>query len=395
MLLLRFLHFFLGYVRFKAWGDFPERLLNLCAGRGVPVWGIVRRKGRIEGMVYAKDYKKMRKIRARSGARLRIMEKRGLPFILRRYRKRVGLLVGFVLFFLILRVMSGFIWTVEIVGNQRVEKAEILAALERVGIEEGVPISSIDPANVRQRLMLELPELAWAAVNIEGAKATVDVKETRQVPDKIDDSLPCNLKAARDGRIIGHQVTDGRIMVQIGDAVVAGDLLVSGVMEYADGESGFKHAAGQVFAETQRAISYTARYDQQETYRTGQVRRRRALKLFGLEIPLYLGSVRGTYEKEIETHQLAFGTATLPISVVSASFYETAQLDYTLDEAGALEFARQQIAGLEREQLQGAEILSKEEQIETTEEGVALTVQYVCKENIAVEEILSISTTNE
>lgn len=394
MLLLRFLHFLLGYVRFKAWGDFPERLLNLCASRGVPVWGIVRRKGRIEGMVYARDYKKMRKIRARSGARLRILEKRGLPFILRRYKNRLGLVVGFVLFFLILRVMSGFIWTVDVAGNERVEEGRILAALERVGIEEGTPIASIDPANVRQRLMLELPDLAWAAVNIEGTKATVDVKETRQVPDKIDESLPCNLKAGRDGRIVGHQVTDGRMTVQIGDAVVAGDLLVSGVVEYADGATGFKHAAGQVFAETQHTIQYTARYDQRETYRTGKMRKRQALKLFGLEIPLYLGSVRGSYEKEVETHQLSFGSATLPISIVSASFYETAELDYTLDEAGALEFARQRVSELELEQLGGAEILSREEQVEATEEGVALTVQYVCKENIAVEEILSISTTN-
>ncbi len=394
MLLLRLLHFLLGYVRFKAWGDFPERLLNLCAGRGIPVWGIVRRKGCIQGMMYVKDYKKMRKIRAKSGARLRILEKRGLPFILRRYKNRAGLLVGLLLFFLILRVMSGYIWTVDIVGNERVPDSEILAALEKVGIEEGTRIASIDPANVRQRLILEVPDLSWAAVNIEGTKATVDVRETREVPDKIDESVPCNLKAARDGRIIGHQVTDGSLVVQVGDAVVAGDLLVSGVVEYADGASGFKHAAGKVFAETQRTITYTALFHQQETYRTGKVQRRRALKLFGLEIPLYLGSVRGSYEREVETCRLAFGEDTLPISVVDAAFYETAQRSYTLDEAGALDLARRKIGELEAEQMQGAEILSKSEEVETLEEGVRLTVHYVCKENIAVEEILSINATN-
>ena len=394
MLLLRLLHFLLGYVRFKAWGDFPERLLNLCASRQVPVWGIVRRKGRIEGMVYARDYKKMRKIRAKSGVKLRILEKRGLPFIFRRYRYRGGLAVGFALFFLILKFMSGFVWTVDVAGNERVEDAKILAALERVGIEEGVPIDSIDPANVRQRLMLELPDLAWAAVNIEGTKATVDVKEVKQVPDKLDESTPCNLKATRDGRVVGHQVTDGRIAVQIGDAVVAGDLLVSGVMEYADGATAFKHAAGQVFAETEHTITYTARFDQRDTYRTGKVRQRRALRVFGFTVPLYLGSVRGDYEKETETHQMTFGETTLPISIVTASFHETAENAYTLDEAGALDLARRRIAELESEQLRGAEILSKEEQTETLEEGVCLTVHYVCKENIAVEEILSINATN-
>lgn len=394
MILLRLLHFLLGYVRFKAWGDFPERLLNLCAARQIPVWGIVRRGGRIEGMVYARDYKKMRKIRARCGARLRILEKRGLPFLLRRYKKRAGLAVGFALFFLILRVMSTFVWTVDIVGNERVEDAQIQEALEKVGIWEGAAISSIDPANVRQRLLLELPELSWAAVNIEGTKATVDVKETRQVPEKIDEDVPCNLKAARDGRVIGHQVTDGHIAVQIGDAVVAGDLLVSGIMEHADGSSTLKHAAGQVFAETEHTISYTARYDQQETRRTGQVQTKKVLQLFGLKIPLYLGSVPEPYEKETHTDRLAFGDASLPISIITADFYETAVREYTLDADGAYAFALEKIAELEKEQLGNAEILSKNQSREVLEEGVRVTVHYVCKENIAVEEILSINATN-
>ena len=394
MFLLRLLHFLLGYVRFKAWGDFPERLLNLCAARQVPVWGIVRREGRIEGRVYAKDYKKMRRIRARSGARLRILDKKGLPFLLRRYKRRAGLAVGFALFFLILHGMSTFVWTVDVAGNERVPDQQILEALERVGIREGARISSIDPANVRQRLMLEVPELSWAAVNIEGTKATVDVKETRVVPEKIDESAPCNLKAVRDGRVIGHQVTDGQLTVQIGDAVVAGDLLVSGVIQHADGSSSLKHAAGQVFAETQRTIEYTARFNQTETFRTGRVRTKRVLQLFGLRIPLYLGSVPKPYEKETRTDRLAFGDATLPISVVTADFYETAQRDYTLDQAGALAFAREKIVQLEQEQLEGAEILSKNESVEVLEEGVRVTVHYVCKENIAVEEILSINATN-
>lgn len=390
MLLLRFIHFMLGYVRFRASGDFPERFLNLLSHNHISVWNIRRRGDRIEGCVLIKDYKKMRKIRAKSGTHLKMISRRGFPFFVKKYRSRIGFVVGAALFFVVINFMALFIWSIDVQGNERVNKDDIVAALHKVGIVEGAKISNVDASNVRQLLLLEMPELSWAAINIEGTKVTVDVREVNIVPDKIKDDQPCNLKANRDGRILGHRVIEGQMVVQVGDAVIAGDLLVSGTLEHTGGETSLKHSSGEVFAETMRTISFTAPFNRIEKVRNGNVHTKKVFNFFGVQIPLYLGSVQGTYEKQKSTWDLAFGDEKLPISVVTAEFYETEDVRVSLDESGALEKARQSIIELEKDQLNGIEIISKEETVNVTDAGVEVIMNYICKENIAEEELISI-----
>lgn len=394
MLFLKLLRFLLGYVRFRASGDFPERFLNLCAGNNIGVWNISRRSGAIEACAFAKDYKKMRKIRGQTRVRLRILTRHGFPFFKNRYRKRMGFALGFVMFFLILNVMSKFIWTVNIVGAEEVPREKITAALAEIGVAQGSRISGIDAVNARQQLLLEVPELSWAAINIEGTKATIDVKEVRKIPESKASDTPCNLKAVRDGRIVSSQITEGTRMFQVGDAVVAGDLLVSGIIQHANGLTSLKHAAGSVIAETNREICYTAKYEQTEIRRTGEVSTRSVLRFFGVDIPLYLGSVHGEYEKATEEWNMKVMGESLPISVITADFYKTEEVVAILNVDSALILAREQIKELEKEQLKGAEIISSAETVEQTEAGVQVTVKYVCRENIALEEILLINTTN-
>ncbi|HHW46534.1 MAG TPA: sporulation protein YqfD [Clostridiales bacterium] len=394
MIIIKLLRYILGFVRFKASGNFPERFFNLCAKNNITVWNIRRKIGYIEGCMFVKDYKKVRKIRGKSGVRLRIAKKYGLPFFARKYHKRFGFAVGCAIFFIILNLMSMHIWNIKVVGNQSIDTKTILDALAKIGIKEGTRKSSIDVSNARQQLILQLDKISWAAINIEGTKATVDITEVKQVPEN-QEKLPCNLKAAFDGRIVSMEINEGRPVVNVGDAVVAGDLLVSGIVEYKTGQSALKHASGKIIAETNRQLAFHATYEQNYEVETGKVDERSVLNFFGLKFPLYLGTVKGNYKKQVNSWRFETNDSYIPITITTARFIEVENVKSFLDKEQALELAREEIKKMEQEKLSKAQIINREEVVEYTDIGVKLTVNYTCLEDIAVEEILLINTTNK
>lgn len=387
-MIVGFIHYLLGYVRFSVSGEFPERLLNQLAANGVGIWGIRRRGNNISACIAVRDYLKIRQYRGKNRVRTRVTERYGMPFTLRRYRLRVGLAAGLTLYIAALFFMSSFVWNIRIVGNKNLSEQEILEVCETLGLYEGAAISKLDVEQLRTRLALELDDIAWASVNIEGVRATVNISEVSGTKKETEE--PCNLVAERDGVVTALEVTSGTIAVKIGQTVREGDLLVSGITEYKDGTYSFGASTGGVFAETERELDCFVSFAQTETVRIGAPQTRRVLSVFGLNIPLYLGSVKGYYETETATARYDDGSMYLPVSMTETEFYKTETRQFTLSEGEAREWAAAQLEKAEKEQLLSAEILSKDMQFEVTQDGVRLTARYKCRENIAKKDLLLI-----
>ena len=79
MLVLKFLRFLSGYVSLIAEGGFPERFINLCRLRGILLWELRCKDGVITACMGRKDYLKIRPVAKKSGMRVRIKKKSGLP----------------------------------------------------------------------------------------------------------------------------------------------------------------------------------------------------------------------------------------------------------------------------------------------------------------------------
>ena len=94
MFIIRFLRWLLGWVEFEAEGGFPERLLNLAARGGIPLWDTGRRGVVLTARCFARKYKKLRPIARKAGVRLHVVRRHGVPFFLQRYRARAGLVAG-------------------------------------------------------------------------------------------------------------------------------------------------------------------------------------------------------------------------------------------------------------------------------------------------------------
>lgn len=387
-MIIRFLQNLLGYVRFSIRGDFPERLLNQLALSGVSVWGIERQGEEIRASILKKDYLKIRGYRLNNRVFTKVLSRHGLPFSAHRYRYRVGFLAGLALYFSALIFMSSFVWNVRVVGIENLTEQEVLSVCREIGLYEGRFKAGLNAEELRTRLALKLPEISWASVNFEGVRATVNISEisTLKNPPQPD----CNLIAERDGVITKLGVTSGTIKVKLGQTVKKGDLLVSGITEYKDGTYKFGVSSGEVIAETVRDVELFVPFNQQKTVRVSKPVTRRVLSVFGVHIPCFLGSVKGSYESEIKEIKYQNSEMYLPVKITETVFFKTAVEEFTVTKTEAEQIALTELELTEQTDFKNAEILSRETEIEVTEKGFKLKAQYKLRENIATEDLLLI-----
>ena len=381
-----------GYLTVEITGDGAELLLNRAASQRIRLSGLRYRKRRITGYISVRDFKRLRSIRYGTGTHIKILKKHGLPFLTRRYRRRYGLLAGALIFFAVLFTLSKFVWSVEIEGNSRVGSERLISACEGLGIKQGMPKRRLSAAVDAQRLLLCVPELSWAALNLEGSVLTVTVSET-VTESGLQSAEPCDLRAAADGTVTKIDITSGEPAVKVGDTVLKGDVLVSGVKETALGTE-FVRSMGTVTARTRRSLSESAEYLQTVTEYTGKQKTQKVLSLFGADIPLFLGSPRGEFEVGLSREPLTVNGRRLPIEISErrCKFTKKREEQYGRDR---LEKQLRDNIEKQKSRLGLRECETVSETLEETEGGLRLTQLIDSTENIAVSEKLLISPQTE
>ena len=376
-----------GFLRISIYGDFKERALTLCAQNGITLWNNRLKEGKIECSILVKDFRFLRSVIRGKGVRVHILKKRGVPFILNRYKKRSGILVGAVLFFVIIQLMSGYIWIIDVKGNDKISTEKILYACHSVGLDIGIRKDSFYPKLKREELMLKLDGVAWSSLNVEGSRLTVNVTEIKE-SDK--EKTYSNLKAASDGIIEKMDITSGTSVVSVGQAVKKGDLLVSGIIETADGTR-FVNSRGKVYAKTQEEIVLSENYSQKHLVPTGKTETKTVIEAFDFKIPLYLGTEKGPFETEKSEKNLKLFSANLPIKIYTKNFafLKEERITYSYDELCSRLEKRlnEQMKKPENGQLKHKEFIK-------TEKGITLKSVIEESKNIAIEDNLIISAGN-
>ena len=196
MSIIRIIRYARGVVRFEIRDGYIERFINLCAQGGVPIWDGRRTGGRYTACTTVAGSKRLVAFAEKAGATLEIRQRQGVPPLLTRYRKRVGLFAGAFILLAALGVLGGFIWQIQVSGLETLTQEEVLTALDGLGVRQGVWRRSIDARDVERQMMIRMSEVAWIAVNLRGSTAYVEVKERVPPPARIDDAVPHNVVAS-------------------------------------------------------------------------------------------------------------------------------------------------------------------------------------------------------
>ena len=177
-----------GQVRIRVETPFPERVLNLCGARNLAFWDMEwESETAFTCRLNRRDYYALRRAVKQLDCRLTVVRKEGVPFFLGRFRRRHALLAGLTLCSALLFFGSFFIWDFTVEGNQRVTDEEILRALQRQGVGIGTFGISLDTEDIRNHVLLEIPELLWITVNVSGCRAYVEVRERVEAPELVAD----------------------------------------------------------------------------------------------------------------------------------------------------------------------------------------------------------------
>lgn len=274
-----------GYVKIMIEGLSQEKLLNLAAQMHLSMWDVRRiTYTQMSAFLSVASFKKLRRIAKKTGCKIHIMGKKGVPFLLNRFRFRQVLLYGAIVFFLMLYALSLYVWDIEIQGTQKVDPEAILQVVEK-RFPKNTLRFKLDMSAIENDVVRSDSRIAWAGARLAGTTLIVEIVEGVLPPEMVDKETPASIVAAKDAMVYKMTVLEGRTMVEEGKKVKAGDVLING---YYEG----KESAGPRFVHSRAIIIgrtwYTATVEIKKLstvkHKTGKTQKVGRVRVAGLDV---------------------------------------------------------------------------------------------------------------
>lgn len=200
------------------------------------------------------DFLKLQKLCEKRGETMETERRVGLYFTILGLLRRPVLVMGMLLLFLLSLWVPGRVFFVFVEGNRSVPTNLILEQAQLCGLEFGASRREIRSEKMKNALLQRLPQLQWAGVNTYGCVAVISVTEGQQTQIQAEPEGICSMIASVDGVIRQMTVTGGSAVCAVGQAVKAGQVLISGYTDCGICIRADK-AGGEVFAETRRNLT--------------------------------------------------------------------------------------------------------------------------------------------
>lgn len=317
-----------GQLQIRVECAFPERVLNLCGARDLAFWDLRwESPSSFTCRVSRRDWRVLRQASKNLDCTLSVVGREGVPYFLLRFRHRQILAVGLVLCAMGLVLGSFFIWEFQVEGNTTVPTEAILRSLEKNDVHIGTFGLSLNNEDIRNHVLLDLPELSWIGVNVSGCRAVVQVRERTPAPVLIDRREPSNLIARRAGLVLDVHTMGGVAAVLPGSAVTEGQLLISGVEDTDTVGARVLGGMGKVEARTWYTLTASMPLTAEEKQYTGEEKTGLALVFGTHRIKFFSNSsiVQGKCDKMTERYPWSLFGIPLPVTLVRETwrFYET------------------------------------------------------------------------
>lgn len=380
-----------GYVNIIVDGYFTERFINLCINNDILLWDIKRLgENRITAKIAPGDFHRIKDAARKTKSKIKISEKKGLPFILFRYRKRRIAALGIAAVIFMLMFFSSHVMGIDITGNERIPTEKIISSLKDFGIYSCAPLKSIDRKIVQNKMMMRFDEISWIGINIKGSRVYVEVKERLDTKEGVALDVPCDLIAKESGIIEELNVREGQSLVKKSEYVEKGDLLVSGAVDSLKSGIRYVHSYGEIYAITQRTVSRSYPLEYTEKTFTGNEKKKISLSVLGKQINLYFKEIPDykLYEKsESEKEYSVFKNLLPSVHIKETVYKEQAEKKVKKTDKEIFENAKKELSEEIKKTLdEGTEIRNISAKYEKADEkNIVVTVNFELRENIATE----------
>ena len=390
MLIKILLSYILGYLNIKVEGYFAERFINMCLQRNILLWKTKKlNSSTFLTKISIRDFKKIKLIVRKTKCRVNIKNKKGLPFLLERYKKRKILAILLMFFFIVILVMSNYIWNIDIECDEGINKNEIYTILENSGLKIGKLKKEIDTKKIINSIRYERNDISWVGISFKGTNAIVKIIQAQKKPDIIKSDEYCNIVSNKEGIITKINVQNGLPTVKVGDLVKSGTILVNGWLEGKYTGIRYVHAVADIEARVWYCRKERINKKQEVENRTGKEDKKYSIKINNFEINLYKTlSNFENYDTIIENKKLKiFSNFYLPIEIDIKHVYEKEKLQvvYSIQEIKNIYIPKIE-QELEKQIESKEQIINKQMNINEQEDYVDIEIIYEVIENIGTEE---------
>jgi len=383
-------NYIIGYIRISIEGYYIERFINICGNEKITIWNLKRNKNvKLELNIGIKDLKKVAKIAKQTKCKIKIIKKKGLPFLFNRYRKRKLFFVFLLVIIIGLGISSNFVWNIQIVEEDKGSIENLYQDVVESGLEIGKMKSKINTKDIINKVRLKRNDIAWMGIELKGTNAIVKVVKATAKPEIVDDNEYCNIVSDKQGIITKINAQNGTIAVKVGDTVNVGTTLINGWMEGKYTGLRYVHAKGEIQAKVWHTKNKKILYNATEKTETGNIENKYQIKINNFEINL---SKRLSKFKIYDTIVLEnkfkiFSDFYLPISLVKITNKEIKeeQKNYNAEQAKDLGIEQLQ-EELDNEIEDKSKVVNKIINTYEKEDGIEVYVTYEVLEDIGTNE---------
>lgn len=384
------IQFFYGYVRMRIEGPYAERFLNRCIEHEITIWHIKRiAPERIICYITLADVQRVKPLLKMTNCKVTFIERKGLPFWLKRMKKRLGFSLGIVSFIAILLLLSNIVWNVEIEGASPKVEYELRQAIEEIGIKRGKLLFQLPSVeNIQKQVSDKIADATWIGVKLNGTTYEFEVVE-QTLPEKEQLLNPRHLVAKKKAVIFDLFVEKGQPMVRPNDFVNKGDLLVSGFIGREDSTQ-VVAAKGQVYGEIWYKSYVSVPLKNLFETLTGERKKTHYLSVFEFDIPIWgLGKHTFTQFEQVEkTYPIQIFNFTLPIEYKNVEWLEKQEITRDYSKEDAIHIAKEMAKEELRKKIpKDATIKGEKVLHESVDNGkVELNIHFQVIEDIAIEQ---------
>ena len=385
-----FLYYIFGYVNISVEGYFIERFINICISKNILLWNMKRKKSSfLYTNIGMKDFKKIKEIAKTTKCRIKIQGKKGLPFLLNRYKKRKIFAISLTAILLLIFITSNFVWNIEIIGNNLIETSEVIEDLNQNGLRIGMLKQKINTKEIINSIRLKRDDIAWIGINIKGTNVIVSVVEADKKPEIVDENEYCNIVTKKDGIITKINVQNGTALVKEGDIIKNGNILVGGWLEGKYTGTRYVHAKAEIEAKVwyskKDKISLEHTYEE----KTGNVQKAYGININNLKINFTKTLPKfQNYDTIIENKKLKiFSNFYFPIEFCKTTYHELAKKEITYTSSEAKQILQDSIEEELKKEIPNQEkIVNKQVNFKEEEQEITVEVIYEVLENIGTNE---------
>lgn len=378
-----------GYVNILIEGYYIEQFINICNVRQINLWNIKKENSvKMFANIQIGDFKKLKSICKKTKCKIKIQSKSGMPFVIKKYKKRKVFFIFLLLIVLVVFALSNFVWNIEIISDGDLPKEEIINIVKSEGLDIGKLKNTIDTKKIINQIRLKRNDVSWAGIEIVGTNAIIKLVKADEKPEIINDEEFCNIVADKDATILKISAQNGTPVVKESAEVKKGDILIAGWMEGKYTGKQYVHAQGEIQARVKYSSTEKVYLKETKKVETGESKTSYSVKInnFQINLPKTLPKFK-KYDTIEENKKIKlFSNFYLPLELVKYTYkeYKEETIVHSIEEAKKQGVS--QATEKLKDKIEGKEILNREVKVSLDADYMEIEVIYEVKENIGIKE---------